>query len=160
MAETSPLLGFFECVLGVMVVVASVVWLVFPFIIMNRMRWMRDEIEKTNQVLAKISTRLALAERYAARPSAATANVTASPTVQPYPTVKPYPIAKPYSPDKVVPPPSVVPLKISKGGLELGLKDTTSIKVMLKTGELTLKDQYFDREINAWVTLDCNPEFS
>jgi len=130
---------------------------------------MRDEIEKTNQVLAKISTRLALAERYAAQAVATATSAKPnpglglSPTVQPYPTVKPYPTAKPYSPGspgKVVPPPSVVPLKISKGGFELGLKDTTSIKVMLKTGELTLKDQYFDREINAWVSLDCNPEFS
>ena len=127
--------------------VASILWLIFPFIVMNRMRWLYEEIEKANQLLAQIKR--------------------ANPRMQaPLPTVKVYPTAAVVPTDtvtptvKAVPPPSVVPLKISKGGMELGVKDTTSIKVMLKRGELSGKDRYFDKEKNEWVTFDRNPEFS
>ena len=136
-----------EVILGILVSVASIFGLVFPFIVMRRMRWLREEIEKANQLLAQIS-------RGNPRTQAL------RPTVRVYPTATIVPIATVVPTARVVPPPSVVPLKISKGGLELGLKDTTSIKVMLKRGELSLKDRYFDKERNEWVTLDRNPEFS
>ncbi|MCE0496598.1 MAG: hypothetical protein LV481_01440 [Methylacidiphilales bacterium] len=138
----------FEIILGILVSVASILWLIFPFIVMKRMAWLREELEKANQLLAQIS-RGGNPRTQALRPT-----VRAYPTATIVPTVTAVPTAR------VVSPPSVVPLKISKGGLELGLKDTTSIKVMLKRGELSLKDRYFDKDRNEWVTLDHNPEFS
>jgi hypothetical protein len=136
MNVASLLAGVFGIIFPILVLFICVVWLIFPFIAMKKLRGIREEIEKGNRYLGKVLSG-----------SDQTAPTSPRPTVRIVPTAK------------VVPPPSVVPLKISKGGRELGLKDTTSIKVMLKKGDLTLEDHFFDAESNKWVTLDCHPEF-
>jgi hypothetical protein len=149
MNSASYLTGVFGIILPILILFVCIVWLIFPFIAMKWLRGIREEIEKGNRYLANISGGNAL-----------TAQSSPRPRVRIVPTAKIVPIATAVPTAEVLPPPSVVPLKISKGGREFGLKDTTSIKIMLKKGELTLDDHYFDAESNAWVTLDCHPEFS
>lgn len=136
-------------ILAVLAFLVGLVWLVFPFIAMNKLRGIRDEVEKGNRYLADIVNRKPRSAPTYPRPTVRVASY-----AHPVPTARVIPAGE------VVPPPRVVPLKISKGGQVLGLKDTTSIKVMLERGELSLEDQYFDAETNEWVTLDCHPEFS
>lgn len=140
-------LGIFGVIWAIVALFACVVWLVFPFIAMNKLRGIREEVEKGNRYLAKIMGG-----------SSSTVQPSPRPTVRMVPTARLVPTARVVPIAGVIPPPSVVPLKISKGGREVGLKDTTSIKVMLKRGDLSLEDRYFDADSNAWVTLDCHPE--
>jgi hypothetical protein len=149
MSAASFLTGIFGIILLILILFVCIVWLIFPFIAMKWLREIREEIEKGNRYLANISDRNALTLQSSPRPR-----------VRIVPTAKIVPIATGIPTTEVVPPPSIVPLKISKGGREVGLKDTTSIKIMLKKGELSLDDHYFDAGSNAWVTLDCHPEFS
>jgi len=150
MNTASFLADGFGITLAIIALLVCVVWLIFPFMAMNRLRGIREEIERGNRYLAHFfDASSSSPEESFPRPT-----IRMVPTARMIPTVKVVPIAS------VVAPPSVVPLKISKGGQELGLKDTTSIKVMLKRGDLTLKDRYFDAMSNQWVTLECHPEFS
>jgi hypothetical protein len=148
MSAASFLTGSFGIILPILILLVCIVWLIFPFIAMKWLRGIHEEIEKGNRYLANISGGNALTAQFSSRPR-----------VRIVPTAKIVPIAAGGPAAEVIPPPSVVPLKISKGGREFGLKDTTSIKIMLKKGELTLEDHYFDAESNRWVTLDCHPEF-
>jgi len=62
------------------------------------------------------------------------------------------------SPVSIPPPPgSKKTMRIAKDGQDLGDIDIPKVKLMLKTGELTNQDYYFDLEANEWMTLDCNP---
>src|ERR1700693_1673182 len=133
MSAVSSLAGVFGIILPILILLVCIVWLIFPFFAMKWLRGIREEIAKGNRYLAQISGG-----------SAATAQSSPRPRVRIVPTAKIVPIATGAPIAGVVPPPSVVPLKISKGGREVGLKDTTSIKIMLKKGELTLDDHYFD----------------
>jgi hypothetical protein len=149
------LTGSFGFILALLALAVGIMWLVFPFIAMARLRGIRDEVERGNRYLAELSNRNSYGVEVAPRPTVRIANV-----ARVVPTPKVVPAAKLQPTTGVIPPPSVVPLKISKGGQKLGLKDTTSIKVMLKNGELTLEDRYFDVESNEWVALHRHPEFS
>jgi hypothetical protein len=113
----------------------GLVWLIFPFVAMKRLRRLHREIERCNQRLANLS-----------------GGTSPPPAPSPRPTARMVPTARAASP------PSVVPLKISMGGKAHKLRDTTSIKIMLQSGELSLQDRYYDRKKNEWVTLDCHPE--
>jgi hypothetical protein len=145
-ASSNP--GAFEFILAALVLMVSMASLIFPFIVMKGMRGLHEEIEKSNKLLANILSRFVPPPR---TPSDQSFNQVA--------TARVVPKARVVSSDAAISPPSVVPLKISKGGKELGLKETTSIKIMLKKGELTLQDRYFDPEQNKWVPLESHPEF-
>ena len=138
-------MGLFGIILAVLALCCCLIWLVFQFVAMSRLRGIRREIERNNEFLANFSV-----EKEPVGPSFSQPRVV--PTARVVPTVRTVP------PGIVMPPPSVVPLKISKGGKEQTLKDTASIKIMLKTGELTLQDRYYDRKRREWVPLDCHPE--
>jgi hypothetical protein len=128
-------MGGFGIILAILALCVCVVWLIFPFIAMNRLRGIRRELERSNRHLANFSSG-----------SIPTISSSSRARARIVPTAR------------VISPPSVVPLKISRDGKEHSLKDTTSIKIMLKRGELTLQDRYYDRKRNEWVTLDCHPE--
>jgi hypothetical protein len=154
--EVAPFMtGPFGTILALLALSVCVVWLVFPFIAMTKLRSIREEVEKGNRYLADIAHRNSLTVEYTSRPM-----VRAVPVAQVVPRARVVPTARILTPGEVIAPPSVVPLKISKGGQKVGLKDTTSIKVMLKKGELSLDDHYYDAESNQWVALCCHPEFS
>lgn len=144
-------MGLFGIVLAVLALCCCLIWLVFPFVAMSRLRGIRQEIERNNQYLANFSGEKTLIEPSFYQPRVV-------PTARVVSTARTVPSVRTVPPGIVMPPPSVVPLKISKGGKEHTLKDTASIKVMLKTGELTLQDRYYDRKKRAWVPLDCHPE--
>jgi hypothetical protein len=152
MAMVSFPLGLFGIILATLVLCCCLIWLIFPFVAMSRLRGIRREIEKNNQYLANFSSEQA--------PSSPQPTVRVVPTARVVPTIGGTPSVKTVPPGIVMPPPSVVPLKISKGGKEHSLKDTASIKIMLKTGELTLQDRYYDRKRREWVPLDHHPEIS
>ena len=138
-------MGFFGIILAILAFCCCLIWLIFPFVAMNKLRGIHREMERNNQFLANFSGEKDLVGRSFSQPRVV-------PTARVVPTVRTVPSGV------VMPPPSVVPLKISKGGNEHTVKDTASIKIMLKTGELTLQDRYFDRKRNEWVPLDCHPE--
>lgn len=58
-----------------------------------------------------------------------------------------------------VPTPRAVPrtMRVAKNGQDLGDMDIPKIKLMLRSGELTLQDYYFDRDSNDWMPLESNP---
>jgi hypothetical protein len=145
----SFLSGNFGIVLAILGLVVCLVWIIFPFVAMNKLNEIHEELQQSNRYLANLTN-----ERIATLPSSP------FPTIMKVPTARIIPTARAIPANGIVAPPSVVPLKISKEGREFGLKDTTSIKVMLKRGDLTLKDRYFDTVTNEWVTLDCHPELN
>jgi hypothetical protein len=97
------IIDLFELILTGLVVFASIVWLIFPFIVMSKIRGIREEMEKGNQLLAKISSGSTHSAPHFSRPK-----VVPPPKTVPIPKV--VPIAG------VIEPPSVVPLKISRRG--------------------------------------------
>lgn len=50
-------------------------------------------------------------------------------------------------------------LRIAKGGQDLGLLDIPRVKLMMRQGELTLKDYYFDDLVGDWQPIDLHPDF-
>jgi hypothetical protein len=147
--------GTLGAILALLAVSVGVVWIVFPFIAMTKLHALREEVEKGNRYLADIMRRNSQTVEYTSR-----SMVRAVPVAKVVPRARVVPTVCVLTPGEVIAPPSVVPLKISKRGQKLGLKDTTSIKVMLKKGELSLDDHYFNAETNEWVALCRHPEFS
>ncbi len=61
----------------------------------------------------------------------------------------------------VPPPPGrVSTVRIAKDGHDLGDIDIPKVKLMLRIGELSLQDYYFDAECNDWLTIECHPELT
>ena len=137
MESASFLSGIFGLILGVLILFVSIVWLIFPFIVMNRLRGIREEIENGNRSTLALIQEIAKGNQFLDKIAASTA------------------------PKRTPPQPKseTAKLNISKGGEDLGRMDIPSIKAMLKRGELTPQDHYFDAELNDWLTLDCHPDF-
>jgi hypothetical protein len=51
-------------------------------------------------------------------------------------------------------------VRVSCDGKEIGDLDGAQICILIEAGKLTLADHYFDREMNAWITLDACPLIS
>jgi hypothetical protein len=60
------------------------------------------------------------------------------------------------TPQKQVQPTTI---RIAKDGLDLGDFDIPYVKLMLRTGELTRQDYYYDTERNDWMTIGCRSDF-
>ena len=137
MDSASFLSGIFGFILGLLLLFLSIVWLIFPFIVMNRLRGIREEIENGNRSTLALLQEIAKGNQFLDKIAASTA------------------------PKRIPPQPKgeTAKFNISKGGEDLGRMDVPSIKSMLKNGELTMQDHYFDTEMNEWMTLDCHPEF-
>jgi hypothetical protein len=52
--------------------------------------------------------------------------------------------------------PSVTKFRISKDSVELGEFDIPSIKLMMKSGKITVDDLYYDEAIGDWVPLSAH----
>ena len=137
MDSPSPAFFFFEFILGLLLLFLSIVWLIFPFIVMNRMRGIREEIEKGNLNTLALLQEIAKGNQFLDKIAAST------------------------EPKRTPPQPKgeTAKFNISKGGEDLGRMDIPSVKSMLRRGELTLQDHYFDTDVNEWMTLDCHPAF-
>lgn len=129
--------GIFGLILAVLALFVSIVWIIFPFIVMGRMRLLQEEIQTTNRNLLLLIQETSKGNQSLTK----VANSTAQKASPPQPRGE--------SPK----------LNISKGGEDLGRMDAASVRSMLKKGEITLQDHYFDTVSNEWVTLDCHPEF-
>jgi uncharacterized membrane protein len=137
MDSVSFLSGIFGFILGILLLFVSIVWIIFPFIVMSRMRMIREKIEEGNRSTHALIQELAKGNQFLSKIAASTA-----------------PKAAPPSPKS-----ETSKLNISKGGEDLGRMDIHSVKTMLKRGELTLQDHYFDAVLNEWMTLDFHPDF-
>lgn len=51
-------------------------------------------------------------------------------------------------------------LRIARGGQDLGSMDLPRIKLMLRQGELSLQDYYFDDMVGDWQPLELHPDFA
>jgi hypothetical protein len=51
-------------------------------------------------------------------------------------------------------------VRIAKDGQDLGEIDMPKVKLMLRNGELTQQDYYFDVECNDWMTIECHPDLA
>ena len=147
--------GNYGFILALVALSVGIVWIIFPFVAIARLRELQQEMERSNRYLAELSMRNSMGVEIA-RPMVRIA----PPVARVVPPAMAMPSVRLQPSTGVIPPPSVVPLKISKDGQKLELKDTTSIKVMLKNGQLSLEDRYFDVETNEWVALHRHPEFS
>jgi hypothetical protein len=131
-----------EFILGLLLFFVSIVWLIFPFIVMSRLRGLREQVEQSNEILTRIADGVQRA-------------ATVAPVSRTLPTTRIVATSPPISTLR----PAASKLHISKDDQDLGEMDIATVKTMLHGGQLTLQDQYFDTEIKEWVTLDCHPEF-
>jgi hypothetical protein len=53
-AASSGLFWIFSFVVGIFVIFLSIAWLVFPFLMMSRLKLLRDELAKGNEISAAI----------------------------------------------------------------------------------------------------------
>ena len=57
------------------------------------------------------------------------------------------------------PPPGYEPqMRIASNGQDLGEMSVATVKLMMKSGKLTLEDYYLDERINDWMQLDCSTD--
>jgi len=137
MDAASPFSDVFQGIFVVLLLVFGIIWLIFPFIVDNRLRGIRQEIEKANRSTVGLAQEIAKGNQLLSKIANATAEK-ASPPAPPGATTK---------------------LNISKDGQELGPMDISMVRTMLDGGQLTLQDYYFDVETKEWLTLDCHPAF-
>jgi hypothetical protein len=51
-------------------------------------------------------------------------------------------------------------IRIAKNGLDLGDFDIPKVKLMLRNGELTRQDYYYDTQCNDWMTIEWCPDLA
>jgi len=137
MDSISPISAIFVFFFGILIFFVSIVWLIFPFIVMNRMRGISNEIANSNRSTLTLIQEMAKSNQFLSKIAASTVQKTAPPQTAG----------------------KAPKLTISKDGENLGVMDATVVNTMLKRGELTLQDHYFDTVSNEWMTLDCHPDF-
>jgi uncharacterized membrane protein len=137
MDSASFLSGIFGLFFVFLLMFVAIVWLIFPFIVMNRLRGIRETIENGNRSTLGLIQEIAKGNQFLAKIATSTETKAAPP--------------RPRS--------ESAKLNIAKAGQELGSMDIASVKTMLNGGQLTLQDHYFDAELKEWMMLDCHPEF-
>lgn len=146
-------------------IAASIVWIIMPFVLWDRMNTIRREAAANRQFIAqfvqelgRISDELsriggfgpsrpaasALPAIPPAAPPVASAPKAASPV-----TRKTTPISLPMTPGQK--------LSISRGGRGVGEFTLAEVRQMLHAKQLVLSDTYFDTGSQEWTTLDLNP---
>lgn len=138
MEAASPFSDVFQGIFVVLLLVFGIIWLIFPFIVDNRLRGIRQEIEKANRSTVGLAQEIAKGNQLLSKIANANAEKASLPA----------------------PPGATTKLNISKDGQELGPMDISMVRTMLNGGQLTLQDHYFDTTTNEWTTLDCRPEFN
>jgi uncharacterized protein (DUF58 family) len=134
MDTASSISGVAALLLGGLLFFVSIVWLIFPFIVMSRMRSLQAELKLANRNTFVLSQEVARSNEFLAV------------------------IAK-STEETALPPGATNKLKISKDGEDLGPLDIETVKTMLDEGQLTLQDYYFDSETKEWYALDGHPAF-
>jgi hypothetical protein len=141
-AATSGFSLIIAFVVGIFVICLSIAWLIFPFLMMSRLKLIREELAKGNETSAAML-----------RAMQGLAPARSLPAARELPAV---------GAQRAAPPVGAIArrINVSRNGQELGTMDIQTVKTMVEEGSLSRKeDFYFDPEFNQWVALECHPEF-
>ena len=145
-------MGIVGLFVGVMLLVVAIVWILFPFIMMGRIKEVKEAIEKGNIHTMGLSHEAARTnELLTAIAASLKGTRQTSDSLRPISTeVSPSPTAQPLAP---------IAVNVSKDGTDIGSLPIHTVKQMLKDRKLSPQDFYFDTASNDWLPLESDPRF-
>ena len=129
--------GVFGLILSIVILFISILWIIFPLMVLNRLRKITIYIEAGNTNTLSLTRQLTKGNELLEKIAAASLLPPTVHSMMQEDTRK---------------------LNISTKGKDIGSLDLTSVRIMLDEGVLSGEDYYFDAKNEEWRTLESHLE--